>query len=101
MHRLNNLGKEIGVENFFIKRDDQSSGVYGGNKVRKLEFLLADAKKKKASKLITIGAVVSNHVLATSIFGQKLGMKTIGVIFDQPIAEYARRNMLLMHYHGA
>jgi len=101
VHKLNNFGKEIGVENFYIKRDDQSSDIYGGNKVRKLEFVLAEAKKKNASKLITLGAVGSNHVLATAIFGQKLGMKTIGILFDQPIAEYARRNMLLMHYHGA
>lgn len=48
-----------------------------------------------------MGAVGSNHVLATSIFGHKLGMKTNGVVFDQPIAEYARRNILLMYYHGA
>ena len=47
VEKLNKLGKKIGVENFYIKRDDLSSNIYGGNKIRKLEFLLAEAKQKE------------------------------------------------------
>ena len=46
VHRLRNLK----VENLWIKRDDQSSSVYGGNKIRKLAFILAEARQKKIQK---------------------------------------------------
>src|SRR5437868_6403651 len=48
----------------WIKRDDQTNPRYGGNKVRKLEHLLADAKERHAKRIVTVGAVGSNHVLA-------------------------------------
>ena len=101
VQKLDNLGKEIGAGNFYIKRDDLSSSIYGGNKVRKLEFLLAEAKQKGADTLITGGGVGSNFSLATTIHGQRLGMKTIILLMDHPTSESARKNMLLDYYHQA
>ncbi|MFW5947438.1 MAG: hypothetical protein ACOCUW_03000, partial [Gemmatimonadota bacterium] len=49
----------------WVKRDDRSSDAYGGNKVRKLEYLLADARERRAGRLITTGVVGSHHCLAT------------------------------------
>lgn len=95
VHRLEKLGEKINHSYLYIKRDDLSSDVYGGNKVRKLEFVLADALQKKKHKLITFGAVGSNHVLATIIHGKKLDLKTVAILFPQPIASYARKNLLL------
>ena len=46
IQKLDNLGKEIGAGSLYIKQDDLSSKIYGGNKVRKLEFLLAEAKQR-------------------------------------------------------
>src|SRR5210317_2108674 len=63
VHQLHRLG----YENLWIKRDDLSSPVYGGNKVRKLEFILAAAAQKKVRHLITVGGIGTNHGLATAI----------------------------------
>jgi len=101
VQKLHHLGKKIGAASFYIKRDDLSSKIYGGNKVRKLEFLLAEAKQKKADTLITGGGVGSNFSLATTIHGGKLGMRTVIILTDHPISESAKKNMLLDYYHQA
>lgn len=58
-----------------IKRDDQTGGPTSGNKIRKLEFLLADALCKKATTIITAGGVQSNHARATVAAARRLGLK--------------------------
>jgi len=101
VQKLDNLGKKIGAASFYIKRDDMSSTIYGGNKIRKLEFLLAEAKQKEATTLITGGGVGSNFSLATTIHGQRLGMRTVMILVDHPTSEPAKKNMLLDYYHQA
>src|SRR5690606_39010549 len=59
-------GATQGAE-LWVKRDDLSGRPYGGNKVRKLEFILADAKSRGVERLITVGAVGSHHALATAL----------------------------------
>jgi len=59
--RLEGLCAAEGLRDFYIKRDDLSSPFYGGNKVRKLEYLLADALALGADTLVSIGGVQSNH----------------------------------------
>ena len=54
-----------------VKRDDLASTVYGGNKLRKLEHLLGDAKAKGKRRLVTMGAVGSHQVVATALFGAR------------------------------
>ncbi len=66
-------GKE-GRPAIAIKRDDVSSPLYGGNKVRKLEYLLARARARGAQRVVTFGAAGSNHALATSLFAAELGL---------------------------
>ena len=73
----------------FCKRDDLAGTVYGGNKVRKLEFVLAAAEGRA---LLTIGAVGSHHVLATAVYGRNIGLETHAVLIPQPATEHARRN---------
>jgi len=58
----------------WVKRDDLSSFDLGGNKVRKLQFLLADALSKKADTVVTIGAAQSNHCRATAVASRQLGL---------------------------
>jgi D-cysteine desulfhydrase len=101
IERLAGICAAKGLSEFYIKRDDLSSPFYGGNKVRKLEFLLADAKARGHRTLVTFGAVGSNHVLATVIHGERLGMRTIAVMMPQHNAAYVRKNLLLDHAHGA
>jgi D-cysteine desulfhydrase len=77
----------------WVKRDDLTSSLYGGNKLRKMEHLLADAISKDKNSLITIGGLGSNHALATAIHGQKLGFKVHLCLFDQPMNNYVKRNL--------
>ncbi len=71
---LPNLTKELGGPDIYIKRDDQTGLATGGNKTRKLEFLMADALGKDADTIITQGATQSNHCRQTAAIAAKLGM---------------------------
>ncbi|NKB76175.1 MAG: D-cysteine desulfhydrase [Gammaproteobacteria bacterium] len=71
---LPNLSKALGGPNIYIKRDDCTGLGSGGNKTRKLEFLIADALDKKADVIITQGAVQSNHARQTVAAATKMGM---------------------------
>lgn len=62
-----------GNRSIAVKHDDQTADVYGGNKVRKLEYLFQRAKERGAERVATFGAVGSNHALATAIFAKEFG----------------------------
>ena len=72
---LNNLSKLLGGPKLFIKRDDCTGLATGGNKTRKLEFLLGEAQQKNADTIITQGATQSNHVRQTVAISAKLGLR--------------------------
>lgn len=72
---LENLSRLLGGPKIWIKRDDATGLASGGNKTRKLEFLLADALGKKADVIITQGATQSNHVRQTIAGAAKLGLQ--------------------------
>jgi len=95
------LGPATHGAQLWIKRDDLSAQPYGGNKVRKLEFILADAKSRGIERLITIGAVGSHHALATALYGRVHGFRVSLVLFPQPMNEHVRRILLLDHALGA
>ena len=99
--RLDRLGARLGITNLYMKRDDISARAYGGNKPRKLEFLLGDALRSGASHVITIGAAGSNHALATAIYAQQVGLKSISMLMPQPNARYVERNLLMELGSGA
>lgn len=98
---LPSLARRLGIGRLYIKRDDLTAPVYGGNKVRKLEFLLALAKQKGADEVITIGFAGSNHALATAIYARQLGMKCVAMLLPQLNANYVRRNLLADLHFGA
>lgn len=102
VHRLEKLGQHLGCAGLWIKRDDQSSEIHGGNKVRMFEFVLADAKKKKRNALVCWGSLGSNQVMASCIFGRETGFSKISAVFrPQPIHDYVRRNLLIDASLGA
>jgi 1-aminocyclopropane-1-carboxylate deaminase/D-cysteine desulfhydrase-like pyridoxal-dependent ACC family enzyme len=72
----------------WVKRDDLTHHVYGGNKVRKLEYLLAEARAQGGRRLVTIGTVGSHHVLATAYFGAQAGFEVEAVLVPQPRTEH-------------
>jgi 1-aminocyclopropane-1-carboxylate deaminase/D-cysteine desulfhydrase-like pyridoxal-dependent ACC family enzyme len=77
-----------GASELWVKRDDRTHAAYGGNKVRKLETLLADARERGARRLVTVGAVGSHHVLATTYFGKRAGFEVEAVLVPQPRTEH-------------
>jgi len=85
----------------YVKRDDLSAAPYGGNKVRKLEFLLGSAVACGAGAVLTFGAAGSNHALATAIYARQLGLRAISMLVPQPNARSVRRNLLRGHLAGA
>lgn len=101
--RLNVLGKAIALSELWVKRDDECSDVFGGNKPRKLEFVLSDALKKKKKWVVTRGGVGSNHCLATAIFARKLGIRCLLFVVPKPevLTDEMRLNFLLCHQFGA
>mgnify|MGYP000100228158 FL=1 len=77
--RAKNLSKETGVE-LYIKRDDLTGLALGGNKTRKLEFIMGEALEKGCDTVITAGAVHSNHALQTAAAAKKLGLDAVLVL---------------------
>jgi 1-aminocyclopropane-1-carboxylate deaminase/D-cysteine desulfhydrase-like pyridoxal-dependent ACC family enzyme len=101
VEKLSGLGKKLGTQNLFIKRDDKSSKIYGGNKVRKLEFLLADALAQKKTHTLTFGYAGSNHTLATAVYATRLNMHPISIHLPQSNARYVQKNLLYQKRLGA
>ena len=75
LEAMQNLTRELDGPNLFIKRDDCTGLATGGNKTRKLEFLVGEAVAQGADTLITQGATQSNHVRQTAAAARKVGMK--------------------------
>ncbi len=87
LEALPNLSRFLGGPTLYIKRDDSTGLATGGNKTRKLEFLLADALKQGADIIITQGATQSNHVRQTIAAANKLGLQT-QVLLEQRVDKF-------------
>jgi D-cysteine desulfhydrase len=85
----------------FVKRDDRSCPLYGGNKPRKLEFSIGEALARGARRLVTSGGLGTNHGLATTILGRSAGLATTLVLVDQPVTPEVRRSLRLFACYGA
>lgn len=80
----------------WVKREDLAGTLYGGNKVRKLEFLLPGA-----TSVLTFGGYGSHHVLATALYGRSLGCRVRALVYPQPNTPYARATCLAQAAAGA
>jgi D-cysteine desulfhydrase len=83
LEKLSRLSDYLGRE-IYIKRDDVTPMAMGGNKLRKLEFLAADAVRQGADTLVTAGAIQSNHVRQTAAVAAKLGLQCVALL-ENPI----------------
>ena len=98
IHRLDRVSSLLHT-NVYIKRDDLTGVGLGGNKVRKLEFLLADAQQKGAGLVFTTGGAQSNHAMLTAAAAGKLGMEAILILKQRGVTERLG-NQLLEHLMG-
>jgi len=85
----------------YIKRDDKDHKIYGGNKLRKFEFIFGEALKKKKKGIITLGGIGTNHGAACAIIAKELDLKCELFLSLQPISWHVQRSLLLYHYFGA
>lgn len=76
-----------------MKRDDLTSDLYGGNKVRKLERLLDDARARHARRIVTVGAAGSHHVLATAIWAREQGIGLDAILVPQRKTPHVVENL--------
>ncbi len=97
---LPRLTRALGGPRLLVKRDDQTGLAFGGNKTRKLEFLVAEAQAQSADTLITAGALQSNHCRQTAAAAAKFGFECILVLVGQSPAQ-ASANLLLDQLFGA
>ncbi|HEU5210960.1 MAG TPA: pyridoxal-phosphate dependent enzyme [Longimicrobiales bacterium] len=91
----------LGGREVMLKRDDLAARPYGGNKVRKLEFLLARARAEGATRIVTAGATGSHHALATTIYGRRLGFDVTTLLFPQHRTDHVRDVLLCIADTGA
>jgi L-cysteate sulfo-lyase len=97
---LPRLSEALGGPHLLVKRDDQTGLAFGGNKTRKLEFLVAEAREQGGKTLITGGAIQSNHCRQTAAAAARFGFECILVLTgDKP--EQASANLMLDQLFGA
>jgi 1-aminocyclopropane-1-carboxylate deaminase/D-cysteine desulfhydrase-like pyridoxal-dependent ACC family enzyme len=92
LEHLPRLSAVAGAE-VWCKRDDLTGALYGGNKVRKLEFLLAQAEAEGADTILTTGAAGSHHVLATALYGAQRGLEVHAVLMPQVRTPHVEENL--------
>ena len=98
IQKLENISRILGTQ-VYVKRDDLTGLGLGGNKVRKLEYLLAQAKKQGAEVVFTTGGAQSNHAMLTAAAARRLGMTPILILKKRGVT--ARQgNQLLEHLMG-
>ena len=100
IEELPRLSATLGGPYIFVKRDDQTGLAFGGNKTRKLEFLVAEAREQGAQTLISAGALQSNHCRQTAAAAAKFGLDCILVLTGTPQAQPSA-NLLLDELFGA
>jgi len=87
-------------DRLFVKRDDLTSSLYGGNKVRKFEFLLPVAERR-GGPVVTAGGIGSHHVLAAAHWCRRAGLDMEAVLYPQPVTDDVRRTQAALRRSGA
>ena len=100
IEELKSLSQQLGGPQLLIKRDDQTGLALGGNKTRKLEFIVGDALQQGADTLVTLGAVQSNHCRQTAAAAAKAGLRC-ELILNGKKSDVANGNLLLNELLGA
>ena len=98
-YKLERISAQYGRD-IWIKRDDLCGVALGGNKVRKLEYLLAQARSEGCDTVFTTGGAQSNHAMLTAACAARLGMQTILLLKKRGVTEH-RGNLVLDDIYGA
>lgn len=101
LERLVELEGVLGSGPLYVKREDLSSPVYGGNKVRTLEVLFGFAKARGARQIGAVGAYGSNHAVATVLHAPRVGLEPSALLFPQPYSRTAMENVVVTSVFAA
>jgi D-cysteine desulfhydrase len=93
VERLDRLERELGCGPLYVKRDGQSSALYGGNKVRQLEVLFGLARAARAREIVAVGPYGSNQAVATALHAPRAGLLAGVILFAQPPSRPALENL--------
>jgi 1-aminocyclopropane-1-carboxylate deaminase/D-cysteine desulfhydrase-like pyridoxal-dependent ACC family enzyme len=94
LQRMERLSAEVGTE-IWVKRDGLTHPVYGGNKIRKFEFVFGDVLRKRAKAVLTGGGLGSHHTIATAVVARQFGLQPVCSYYCQPITEEVRHCLRL------
>jgi D-cysteine desulfhydrase len=102
VRRLDALeGLAAGSGEIWLKNDGLFGGAWGGNKARKLEWVLPEVRRRRRSTIFTVGALGTNHGLATALYARRLGLRTVLALVDQPLDEHVQRQHARIERPGA
>jgi D-cysteine desulfhydrase len=100
VRRLEALAPGPGPE-VWLKDDGLYGAPHGGNKVRKLEWILPDVEARGRDVIVTVGALATNHGLATAVWGRRRGLRTALALVDQPEDDHVRAQLARIRESGA
>jgi 1-aminocyclopropane-1-carboxylate deaminase/D-cysteine desulfhydrase-like pyridoxal-dependent ACC family enzyme len=92
------VGPDVGL---WVKREDLGGERFGGNKVRKLEFIFGEARARGARRLVTFGSYGSSHVAATATYAPRFGLELEALLFPEASTDIVRRNLEIVRASGA
>jgi D-cysteine desulfhydrase len=101
IEQLDRLTRRCGLASLWIKRDDMTGPLYGGNKPRKLEWLLGAAGARGRTGVLTFGGIGTHHGLATAICARDAGLRATLVLLPQPVTPHVLDCLRLDHAVGA
>jgi D-cysteine desulfhydrase len=88
-------------DRLWMKDDSRTAALWGGNKPRKLEFLLGEARARGKRTVLTFGALGTNHGLASALYAREHGMACVLCLVDQPVDDHVRRQLERIEASGA
>jgi D-cysteine desulfhydrase len=94
-------GAEAAGTQIWLKDDGVFGGAWGGNKARKLEWILPDVRRRRRRTIFTIGALGTNHGLATALYAREQGLGTVLALVDQPLDDHVRAQFARIERSGA
>jgi len=101
VRRLERLERLPGEGEIWLKDDGVFGSAWGGNKARKLEWILADVQRRRRRTILTFGALATNHGLATALYAGERGLRTVLALVDQPLDDHVARQSARIERCGA
>ncbi len=94
-------GVDAGGAEVWVKDEGAYGGPWGGNKVRKLEWVLPDVQRRRRKTVLTFGALATNHGLATALYAREVGLRAALALVDQPVDDHVRAQLERLRASGA